>query len=89
MSAQLSDDTNYGSHTHKIPAHLRPVVQLFQQIFVQVRGADGGNPLAPDQSLQLLPGWLKVSQTLAVALQRPGWRYDDRVELGNCQRLAD
>lgn len=44
-----------------IPPHLSPVVELFQQIFVQVRGANGSDPLALDQSLQLLPGWLKVS----------------------------
>lgn len=75
-------------HIQKIPTHLSPVVELFQQIFVQVRGANGGNLLASDQSLQLLPGGLKVSQSLAVTLQGPRWRYDNRVKLGHCQRLA-
>ena len=80
--------TQMNAHIHKIPTHLCPVVELFQQVFVQVRGTNSSNPLAPDQSFQLLPGWLKVSQSLAVALHGPRGRYDDRVKLGHCQRLA-
>lgn len=62
-----------------IPTHLSPIVELFQQIFVQVWGANGSDLLALDQSLQLLPGWLKVSQSLAITLLGPRWRYDNRV----------
>lgn len=73
---------------NNILTDLSPVVELLQQIFVEVRGANGSDPLAPDQSLQLLPRWLKVRQTLAVTLRRPGWCYDDRVKLGHGERLA-
>lgn len=75
-------------HIHNIPTDLSPVVELFQQILVQVRSANGSNSLAPNQGFQLLPGWLKVSQSLAVTLQWPRWRYDYRVNLGHGQRLA-
>lgn len=73
---------------HENPSNLSPVVELLQQIFVQIRRTDGHNLLAPDQSLQLLPRWLQMRQSLAVALQRPRWSYDNRVELGNSQRLT-
>lgn len=52
----------------KLPTDLSPLIELFQQIFVQVRGANSSDLLASNQSLQLLPGWLKVGQTLAVAV---------------------
>lgn len=69
------------------PPHLGPVVQLLQQVFVQVGRPDGCYLLAPDQSLQLLPRRLQVSQTL-VSLQRRRRRDDDRVQLGHCQSLT-
>lgn len=66
---------------HEISTNLSPVVELLQQIFVQIRRADGCYLLTPYQSLQLLPRRLQMSQSLTVSLQRPGGRYDNRVQL--------
>lgn len=40
-----------GSLSLVLNTHISPVVELFQQVFVQVRGADGSNLLVSDQCL--------------------------------------
>lgn len=71
-----------------VVTHISPVVELLQQVFVQVRGADSSDLLVSDQCLQLLPGRLKIGQTLAVPLPAARRRDDNRVELRYAQRLA-
>lgn len=71
-----------------VVTHISPVVELLQQVFVQVRGADRSDLLVSDQCLQLLPGGLKIGQTLAVPLPAARGRDDNRVELRYAQRLA-
>lgn len=77
-----------GSLSPMLNTHISPVVELFQQLFVQVGGADSSDLLLSDQFLQLLPGRLQISQTLAVPLQGPRGRDDNWVELRDAQRLA-
>lgn len=68
--------------------HVSPVVELFQQVFVQVGGADSSNLLVSDQARQLLPGRLKISQGLAVPFHGSRGRNNNRVELRHTQCLA-
>lgn len=68
--------------------HVSPVVELFQQVFVQVRGADSSNLLVSDQGRQLLPGRLKISQGLAVPFHGSRGSNNNRVELRHTQCLA-
>lgn len=77
-----------GSLSLVLKTYVSPVVELFQQVLVQVRGADSSNLLVSDQCLQLFPGRLKISQTFAVPLQRPRRGDDNRVQLRYAQCLA-